>query len=304
MNFNDEHNELLIAQGEAHLIPGQTPAGTAPSASPAPRKMGFGQRSVVALLLTVVLVPPTGRFLQLFSGVPLHLLASSKPAGGTPESAALLPSLAGSGSTSYDPGPGPGLHRSGNSQGRARRGRHRVAAEDHAAARASRLHGARSHPPGPHPCSLRSGPRGRTGPGLGLLPQERTDGIPRVRPGDSVSKGDLLGVFYSVDVGSKKNDLLQALVQLELDQAILDRVEKNRVAIPEVMYLTYVRSVQGDRTEINRALNNLKLWDIPQDEIDALQAEAKKISADKDAWSKTPEGRWVNRREAEGRREG
>ena len=116
-----------------------------------------------------------------------------------------------------------------------------------------------------------------------------------LRPGDSVSKGDLLGVFYSVDVGSKKNDLLQALVQLELDQAILDRVEKNRIAIPEVMYLSYVRSVQGDRTEINRALNNLKLWDIPQDEIDALQAEAKKISADKDAWSKTPEGRWVNR---------
>jgi len=51
--------------------------------------------------------------------------------------------------------------------------------------------------------------------------------------------------------------------------------------------------VQGDRTEVNRALNNLKLWDIPQDEIDALHAEAKKISADKDAWFKTPEGRWV-----------
>ncbi len=116
-----------------------------------------------------------------------------------------------------------------------------------------------------------------------------------LRPGDSVSKGDLLGAFYSVDVGSKKNDLLQALVQLELDQAILDRAEKNRKAIPEVMYLTYVRSVQGDRTEINRALNNLKLWDIPQEEIDALRAEAKKISADKDAWSKTPEGRWVQR---------
>ena len=81
---------------------------------------------------------------------------------------------------------------------------------------------------------------------------------------------------------------MQALVQLELDQAILDRVEKNRMAIPEVMYLTYVRSVQGDRNEINRALNNLKLWDIPQDEIDALHDEAKKISADKDAWSRRP----------------
>ena len=54
--------------------------------------------------------------------------------------------------------------------------------------------------------------------------------------------------------------------------------------------------MQGDRNAINRALNNLKLWDIPQDEIDALHAEAKKIGADKDAWFKTPEGRWVNAR--------
>ncbi len=52
--------------------------------------------------------------------------------------------------------------------------------------------------------------------------------------------------------------------------------------------------MQGDRNAINRALNNLKLWEIPQDEIDALHAEAKKLSADKDAWFKTPEGVWVN----------
>ena len=52
--------------------------------------------------------------------------------------------------------------------------------------------------------------------------------------------------------------------------------------------------MQGDRNAVNRALNNLKLWDIPQDEIDALHAEAEKISADKNAWLKTPEGRWVN----------
>ena len=44
--------------------------------------------------------------------------------------------------------------------------------------------------------------------------------------GDHVQKGDVLGVFHSVDVGSKKNDLLDALVQLELDQKILDEAEK------------------------------------------------------------------------------
>jgi cobalt-zinc-cadmium efflux system membrane fusion protein len=114
-----------------------------------------------------------------------------------------------------------------------------------------------------------------------------------VRQGDNLQKGGLLGVFYSVDVGSKKNDLLDALVQLELDQKIFDRVEKNRYSVPEVFYLTQLRAVQGDRNAINRALNNLKLWDIPQDEIDALHVEAQKIAADKDGWSKTPEGIWV-----------
>ncbi len=71
------------------------------------------------------------------------------------------------------------------------------------------------------------------------------------------------------------------------------RPRNTRKRFPEVFLLTYQRAVQGDRNAINRALNNLKVWDIPQDEIDALHAEAKKISADKNAWFKTPEGRWV-----------
>jgi multidrug efflux pump subunit AcrA (membrane-fusion protein) len=114
-----------------------------------------------------------------------------------------------------------------------------------------------------------------------------------LRPGDRVQKGDVLGVFYSVDVGSKKNDLLDALVQLELDQRILDNAEKHREAVSEVQMLTFIRAVQGDRNAINRALNNLEVWDIPQDEIDALHAEAKKLAEDKNAWFKTREGRWV-----------
>jgi len=113
-------------------------------------------------------------------------------------------------------------------------------------------------------------------------------------PGDRVRKGDVLGVFFSLDVGSKKNDLLDALVQLQLDQKILDRVEKSSGAVPEVYYLNQLRLVQGDRNAINRALNNLKVWNIPMEEIDALHEEAKKIAADEKAWLKTPEGRWVN----------
>jgi cobalt-zinc-cadmium efflux system membrane fusion protein len=114
-----------------------------------------------------------------------------------------------------------------------------------------------------------------------------------VRQGDRVKEGELLAVLYSVEVGTKKNDLLDALVQLELDQTIMDRIEENRDSVTEVYYLTMWRNVQADRNAVNRALNNLSVWDIPQDEIDALHAEAKKISADKNAWFKTPSGRWA-----------
>lgn len=114
-----------------------------------------------------------------------------------------------------------------------------------------------------------------------------------IRQGDRVKEGELLAVLYSVEVGTKKNDLLDALVQLELDQTIMDRVEENRDSVTEVYYLTMWRNVQADRNAVNRALNNLSVWDIPQDEIDALHEEAKKISADKKAWFKTPSGRWA-----------
>ena len=119
-----------------------------------------------------------------------------------------------------------------------------------------------------------------------------------LRPGDRVRKGQILGVFYSVDVGSKKNDLLDALVQLILDQKTLDDVEEHPEAFPRVFLNTQVRMVQGDRNAITRAWNNLKAWDIPQDEIDALQQEAVKMSADKNVWMKTPEGKWVEEKQA------
>ena len=97
---------------------------------------------------------------------------------------------------------------------------------DDAAAGASRFHGARSHTTGAHPRSIRAGPSRGDRPGP-RFPHGGVTEYRELRQGDNVSKGDLLGLFYSVDVGSKKNDLLEALVQLELDQKILDEAEKH-----------------------------------------------------------------------------
>jgi cobalt-zinc-cadmium efflux system membrane fusion protein len=289
INAEQDH-ELFHAQGDGHLVP------SAPSGDPpAPRKMGFGQRLVVLILLTVVLVPPLAGFYSYFSGIPLHLLASKKEdnetsAPSAPPGISLVSGQAHTVEVSEEVVSTLGI-RKGERDSVA-------VAQPPTLMRPLSLPGSTALDP-----TRLSRIRARFAPARVVQIAQVWDRSPKtghtefreLRPGDRVSKGDLLAVFYSVDVGSKKNDLLQALVQLELDQKIMDRVEANRYSVPEVYYLTQVRQVQGDRTEVNRALNYLKAWDIPQDEIDALRAEAKKISANKDDWFQSPEGRWVMR---------
>ena len=76
---------------------------------------------------------------------------------------------------------------------------------------------------------------------------------------------------------------------------MLDDAEKHTAAVTNVFLLGEQRAVEGDRNNINRAINNLRLWEIPQEEIDALHTEAKMICADKKEWFKTPEGKWVKK---------
>jgi cobalt-zinc-cadmium efflux system membrane fusion protein len=257
-------------------------------------KMGWGQRSVVVLLLTVVLVPPLAGFYSYFSGVPLHLLAAKKE--DEKEDAAVVAQA------SVKPVSGKShsvelSDRVANTLGVRKGHKDSIAtAQSPTKMRPMVLPGSTSIIPG-----RLARIKARFAPARVVEIAQRQDRSPEtgmtgyreLRSGDHVSKDEILGVFYSVDVGSKKNDLLEALVQLELDQEIMDQVQKNRYAVPNVYYLTQMRALQGDRTEVSRALNNLKLWDIPQEEIDAIHAEAIKIHSEKEVWFKTPEGRWV-----------
>jgi cobalt-zinc-cadmium efflux system membrane fusion protein len=101
-----------------------------------------------------------------------------------------------------------------------------------------------------------------------------------LRSGDRVARGAVLGVFYSVDVGSKKNDLYDSLVQLKLDEEILDRAEAGRGTVPEIFILNAKRAVLGDRNAISRAENTLRAWSIPQEDIDAIHKEAEQADLD------------------------
>ncbi len=266
-----------------------------PDAVVSRRRLGLGQRLGVMMVLIVLTVPPAAGFYSYFSGKPLHLLASTKDKEETETQEAPASAIVSLVS------------------GQA----HTIQVPDEVAATLGIRQGQRdlvgvARPPTTMrpivlPGSTALDParldriRARFAPARVVEIAKIWDHSPKagrseqreLRSGDRVVKGDVLGVFYSVDVGTKKNDLLDALVQLELDQKILDEAEKHAEAIPKVFLISYDRAVQGDRNAINRALNNLKAWDIPQEEIDALHAEAKKIGADKNAWSKTSEGRWV-----------
>jgi cobalt-zinc-cadmium efflux system membrane fusion protein len=293
----DQEQKLLQPPGDGHVgLTAQSPGQSQRAGTGRPR-MGFGQRIVVMMILVVVLVPPLAGFYSYFSGVPLHLLAAtnkeeqSEPLGFSALThTALVPGQAHSLDVPPEVAAALGIH-TGERDSVA-------VARPPGTMRSLELPGSLDFNP-----SRLARIRARFAPAQVVQVTQVQDHSPRsgfteyreLREGDQVSKGDVLAVMYSVDVASKKNDLLNALVQLELDQKLLDRFEENRYAVSDVTYLQEARAVQGDRNEITRALTILKLWEIPQAEIDALHAEARKLSADKDAWKKTPEGHWVNR---------
>jgi cobalt-zinc-cadmium efflux system membrane fusion protein len=113
-----------------------------------------------------------------------------------------------------------------------------------------------------------------------------------LRPGDRVQKGDLLGVFYSVDVGNKKNDLIDALVQLKLDEKIHDEAMKATGAVPPVFMWSALRAVEGDRNAVARAESTLLTWDIPEEDMEAVRKEAEEISKRQGKRDKSKDGLW------------
>jgi cobalt-zinc-cadmium efflux system membrane fusion protein len=110
------------------------------------------------------------------------------------------------------------------------------------------------------------------------------------RAGDRIKKGDVLAVFSSPDVGGKKNDLFDALLRLKLDEEILQRVEENKTAVPEVMILNARRAVFADQNAVSRAKRSLMVLGIPEKEIDAIRKEAREVN-DRKGKPETPEVR-------------
>src|SRR5579871_2972433 len=134
---------------------------------------------------------------------------------------------------------------------------------------------------------------------IGQVPEDRAQTgqvetvFRELRSGDRVRRGDLLAVFYSVDVGNKKNDLVDAIYQLTLDEEVLKRAEEKAEAVPEIFLLNARRNVQGDINAISRATNTLKTWGIPETDIQAVRAEAENVKKRQGKHDKEKEALWA-----------
>jgi cobalt-zinc-cadmium efflux system membrane fusion protein len=116
-----------------------------------------------------------------------------------------------------------------------------------------------------------------------------------IRSGDRVKKGDVLAVVWSVDVGSKKSDLVDAMVQLRLDdQRLQARLElwKNG-NLPEDTLNQTRRDVVTDQNAVDRAERILRTWNIPEREIQVVREEAEQAFLRKGKRDKEKERLWA-----------
>jgi cobalt-zinc-cadmium efflux system membrane fusion protein len=116
-----------------------------------------------------------------------------------------------------------------------------------------------------------------------------------LRPGDSVRKGDVLAVVWSIDVGGRKSDLVDALVQLRLDEKRLKAREElyAKGSIPEDTLLQTRRDVVSDRNAKERAERTLRTWNVPDREIKEVYDEAELVIEREGQRDTAKEQRWA-----------
>jgi cobalt-zinc-cadmium efflux system membrane fusion protein len=99
-----------------------------------------------------------------------------------------------------------------------------------------------------------------------------------LRLGDRVSKGQLLAVIWSKDVGEKKSDLVDALSKLYMHQAQLKNLQSLPTATVAGRQLREAeRECEADIIEVDRLERTLRSWRLTDAEIAAVSAEAEKI---------------------------
>jgi cobalt-zinc-cadmium efflux system membrane fusion protein len=133
---------------------------------------------------------------------------------------------------------------------------------------------------------------------LGTTPDRDTEGRSidrRLRTGDRVTRGKVLAVVLSKDLGEKKSELVDALVKLQVDEDNLAKIKDlyERGITPEVVYRQQVALVATDRNAAARAELTLLTWQLSEEEIAVVKAEAKRVGTLKEGRNLVKETLWA-----------
>jgi cobalt-zinc-cadmium efflux system membrane fusion protein len=94
-----------------------------------------------------------------------------------------------------------------------------------------------------------------------------------LRPGDAIVKDQLLAVVWSSQLGEKKSELVDALSKLRRDEDVLKSLRASG-AVPPVTIRTAERDVETDVIAVRKAEDTLRVWQVSEEEIAAVKAEA------------------------------
>jgi cobalt-zinc-cadmium efflux system membrane fusion protein len=111
--------------------------------------------------------------------------------------------------------------------------------------------------------------------------------------GDHVTKGQLLAVVYSVDLGTKKNELIDALARLRPDEEQYKALEELAGGATDSMLRGARANVEKDRNDVRKAEQTLRTYRVTEDEIEAVRQEARRLFENKEKLSPEKLKNWA-----------
>jgi cobalt-zinc-cadmium efflux system membrane fusion protein len=122
-----------------------------------------------------------------------------------------------------------------------------------------------------------------------------SDGSRALQYGDNVRKGQLIAVLWSPDLGETKSKLVDALVQLNTHATTLEHLKglstDGAIALRE--YREMAEAVETDRNAVARHRRTLETWRVADTEIEAVEAEAKRLIEQDGSASTESQGQWA-----------
>ncbi len=100
-----------------------------------------------------------------------------------------------------------------------------------------------------------------------------SDSRPFLRHGDPVRRGQVLAVIWSKEVGEKKHELANALMQLHRDQRLANQSGGPAGASRAERFSEADMQIKADQLAIDRIERTLHLWQISEEEIREVRAE-------------------------------